>query len=161
MSANLTRLAKAVQESRTTFGDPEPTVITVNGRPTVAESIPTLFAPGTKALRELDAARVAVLAEAKKCELAIDALMLLRAAAETEHAKYPQYDHYWDDYGLARLPRSIKFKSGEAKRGDLVLCSARDSNERSYWRIYNVRSGMNCALPRGYYMEPIIEGWEA
>ena len=158
VDALVERLAKAAQDDRTVFGDPEPSTMTVNGVEVACERVPTLHAPGPAARAEHADARLAVVAFAialwddDRCDEAHD---LLVRAAGADHAAYPQYEGYWDGWSLTALPRRVRFKSGDAEAGDVVLCRYDDRDpEFAHWTIYNARTGTNCALPTGVLPTP-------
>jgi hypothetical protein len=98
----------------------------------------------------------------------------LRAEAAAEHAQYPQYDGYWDDWRLAEVTRRVKTKRGVAfEPGDLVLVSPEVRSEKvpprnaltvpyEQWPVkqfataYSTRNKGNTGFDASYVREVVI-----
>lgn len=71
--------------------------------------------------------------------------------ADEAHAAYPQYEGYWDDWELGRMPSRAQGKAGvQFEEGDYVLCSLDTGvfGDRWTWRAYSLRLGWNCEVAR-------------
>lgn len=74
---------------------------------------------------------------------------LLVEIAELEHAAYPQYAGYWDDWQVGRIGTDITTKGGDAfHAGDVVLFKHRDHFIAMYPEtvVYSVRLGWNVVV---------------
>jgi hypothetical protein len=80
------------------------------------------------------------------------ALGMARALADFEHVDFPQYDGFWDDWGLAEATSDLVSKGGQqAQKGDVVLYKHVPGLgfERGTASFYSVRLGWNCSAPYG------------
>lgn len=69
-----------------------------------------------------------------------DELSALRAQAQAQNAEYPQYDHYWDGWGIGVITKRVRTKMGIAfEPGDRVLLSPETREERVIPRGRNSR----------------------
>jgi len=123
------RLAKARQDNKIIFNDPE-----VVGDGVTKTTIAHESGPAAKA--EHSAAREVVQAMAN--EVGAESGDLIRAAAYADHASYPQYAGMWDGWLAVRMARQLRVKSGVIAAGDWVLFDGEDT-------VYSITIGGNVA----------------
>lgn len=81
---------------------------------------------------------------------------VIRQLAAADHAKYPQYNGFWDgdEWTLARATTRIRSKGGiQADTGDVVLYRCNGFGSTFSSEFYSVRLGWMCAA--GYGLLPM------